>query len=256
MSIDGYQDIIFKSRTSAQGGGVGFYIKQGIKFRIIEELTLFEDKIIETMFIEIQDGNSKTVLGSIYRSNTRHPLFTADEQTERFTELLMNITLEISKFNCKSYIFGDFNIDLLKFQTHLGTNTYLNNMFSQGFIQIITKPTRVTHSSATLIDHLWTNATKDCYLSGILTSRISDHFPIFHIFTENKANLHQKTIHKRDFSAQNISNFKNALRALSWSDVTGESNAQKSFDLFSSTFNDLYTLFFPVLNFKFNKNFH
>jgi len=98
-------------------------------------------------------------------------------------------------------------------------------MFSQGFIQIITKPTRVTHSSATVIDHLWTNATYDCYPSGILTSRISDHFPIFHIFTENKANLHQKTIHKCDFSAQSINNFKNALKALSWSDVTGESNA-------------------------------
>jgi len=36
-----------------EGGGVDFYIKQGIKFRIIEELTLFENKIIETMFIEI-----------------------------------------------------------------------------------------------------------------------------------------------------------------------------------------------------------
>ena len=30
---------------------------------------------------------------------------------------------------------------------------------------------------------------------------------------------------------------------MSWSGVTGESNAQKYFDLFSSTFNDLYTLY-------------
>ena len=66
----------------------------------------------------------------------------------------MNTTSELSKYNYKSYIFGDFNIDLLKFQTHSGTNSYLNNLFSQGFIQIITKPARVTHSSATLIDHL------------------------------------------------------------------------------------------------------
>ncbi len=39
LSIDGYQDIIFKSRTSAQGRGVGFNIKQGITFRIIEPLS-------------------------------------------------------------------------------------------------------------------------------------------------------------------------------------------------------------------------
>ena len=79
----------------------------------------------------------------------------------RFTQLFLNITSELSKYNYKSYSFGDFNIDLLEFQTHSRTYSYLNNLFNQGFIQIITKPTRVAPSSATLINHVWTNSAKD-----------------------------------------------------------------------------------------------
>ena len=52
---------------------------------------------------------------------------------------------------------GDINIDLLKFSTHNKTNEYLDNTFSQGYIPIINKPTRVTPYSATLIDHIYIN---------------------------------------------------------------------------------------------------
>ena len=51
-------------------------------------------------------------------------------------------------------IMGDMNIDLLKFETHTKTDDYLDNLFTHGFIPLITKPTRVTTHSATLIDHM------------------------------------------------------------------------------------------------------
>ena len=50
---------------------------------------------------------------------------------------------------------GDMNIDLLKFEIHRRTDDYLNNLFSHRFLPVISKPTRVTNTSATLIDHIY-----------------------------------------------------------------------------------------------------
>ena len=51
---------------------------------------------------------------------------------------------------------GDFNIDLLKVNIHAQTNEFVNDvdLISQGFLPKITRPTRITPHSATLIDHI------------------------------------------------------------------------------------------------------
>ena len=53
------------------------------------------------------------------------------------------------------YIMEDMNIDLLKFSEHGKTAEYLDNIFSQSFLPLIVKPTRITSHSATLIDHIY-----------------------------------------------------------------------------------------------------
>jgi len=57
-------------------------------------------------------------------------------------------------------IMGDMNIDLLKFETHLKTSNYLDNLFQNVFLTKIIKPTRITSTSATLIDHEQHNSWK------------------------------------------------------------------------------------------------
>ena len=50
----------------------------------------------------------------------------------------------------------------------------------------ITRPTRITSESATLIDNIYVSGNKlDNLLSGILVADISDHFPIFLITGKN-----------------------------------------------------------------------
>ena len=51
---------------------------------------------------------------------------------------------------------------------------YLN----ANIIPTITKPTRITHTSATLIDNIYVRHTTILFYSGILYSDISDHLPI------------------------------------------------------------------------------
>ena len=68
---------------------------------------------------------------------------------------------------------GDMNIDLLTYQSHTNTCNYLDNIFSHGYLPTITKPTRVTPSTATLIDH--------CYANDIIINDVADHFGTFYI---------------------------------------------------------------------------
>ena len=74
---------------------------------------------------------------------------------------------------------GDFNIDLLKSRTHEKTNVLLELMIGKCYSPLITKPTRVTDHSATLIDHIYTNAINPNYDSGIILTNVADHFGIF-----------------------------------------------------------------------------
>ena len=44
---------------------------------------------------------------------------------------------------------------------------------------MITKATRITNHSATLIDHIYTNSPEKVIKSGICLADISDHLPCF-----------------------------------------------------------------------------
>ena len=77
---------------------------------------------------------------------------------------------------------GDYNINLLNVESHSPTADFNDTMFSYGFIPLITRPTRVTQSLATLIDNILTNQLVDLHnesMQGILITDISDHYPNF-----------------------------------------------------------------------------
>ena len=68
---------------------------------------------------------------------------------------ILNTVHEMSK---KSYISGDFNIDLLEITMNSTFNTFFENVTSQGFYPKITRPTRIRVNSNTLFDHIFTNS--------------------------------------------------------------------------------------------------
>ena len=79
---------------------------------------------------------------------------------------------------------GDYNINLLKSNVHSPTSDFLEMMYDKSFYNLISRPTRITNATATLIDNIYTNSVsfdKDKF-SGVLTSDISDHFMVFYMF--------------------------------------------------------------------------
>ena len=118
------------------------------------------------------------------------------------------------------------NIDLLKLNEHWKTGEYVENMFTRGFIPLITKPTRITDHSATLIDHIYTNKTDTNMTSGIITTDISDHFGMLTCFGRARNNnTHIETDTKsRTYSNTNMATFNRLLETVDFSRVLQENS--------------------------------
>ena len=72
----------------------------------------------------------------------------------------------------------DHNIDLLKTMTHHNIQTFLETSFQEGMFPTITRPTRITKSTATLLDNIFINEELHSDdNSHILLDNISDHLP-------------------------------------------------------------------------------
>ena len=52
---------------------------------------------------------------------------------------------------------GDFNITLVKYDSHTPTTDFVNTFFSNNFLPCITHPTRLSKVSSTVIDSMFTN---------------------------------------------------------------------------------------------------
>ena len=253
FDLAGYT-FIHKTRTSSQGGGVGIYIKNNIQFSVLEHYSIFIDHIYESLFIELFiSKKKKIIIGNVYRPSVNHPVLSNSEQFNSFFELFTNILDKLANLNLQVLIGGDFNLDALKYRINRSVTNYIDLLFSYGFLQLILKPTRCSSRSATLIDHFISNSNDDFHDTVILTSAISDHFPILYISkSKNEKNI-PPLVSYRNFSQNNIDNFTNALNQINW-DFMYNLNAQHTYDYFSETFLTLFNLYFPVLFKKANRN--
>ena len=140
---------------------------------------------------------------------------------------------------------GDFNIDLLKVNIHAKTNEFVNDVISQGFLPKITRPTRITPHSATLIDHIYSNdnrPTSQNSTSGIIITDVADHFGTFHIVNKCKQPPVQKYSQIRQMKTENVLRFNNIL-----------ANSDYSFVLLSDCPNYAYHTFLEIYTNAFNQ---
>jgi len=139
----------------------------------------FVEEEYEFIFIETNISNNKTVIGEIYRV----PNSNLQKSLERYNEILSRLK------NTKTFIIAtDQNMDLLNIESHKHTVELLNNMFASSLIPTINKPTRITHSTATLIDNIYVkfNYFHTKVKSAIPMTDISDHLSAFCFISYNK----------------------------------------------------------------------
>ena len=110
---------------------------------------------------------------------------------------------------------GDINIDFLRYITHQMTEKYLDMLYTNNFLPIITKPTRITDHTKTLIDHIYTNMAIDQVKSGIAIFDISDHLPVFTVI-KTSCNRIQDTLYYRDYRTFKQEDFLSELTQINW----------------------------------------
>ena len=104
---------------------------------------ILEDKLSESHFIKIKTGkNYFKITGNIYRP----PGSNITVFLDKLQEILNIISLDqlLSKAE-EGILMGDFNINLLNHDNHVGTSNYLNTLLNFGQLPLITLPSRVTY---------------------------------------------------------------------------------------------------------------
>ena len=128
-NLDGYKSV-FNSRKLRGWGGVAIFVRSNLTFIPRPDLNLFIEGIYESVFAEVLDKGNKYIVGSIYRP-----------PNPNVNEFLQNLGATLEKIKGRrSYIMGDFNLDLLKSHENASSAGLLDEFSSVGFQPLISLP--------------------------------------------------------------------------------------------------------------------
>lgn len=161
--LSGYRHI-FNYRLNSRGGGVSIYLNNTIKYEITVDL--IENR---NHYLWIEINKLSLNIGVIYKP--------PDTNVKEFLDVYCS---QIKKRK-RCIVFGDFNIDTLKKTS--SSKEYLSAVEDLGytFLNKNTRKysTRVTNSTSTILDHVWTNLPNHEFNFSIIKSSLSDHRQIF-----------------------------------------------------------------------------
>ena len=190
---------IHQTRGNGKSGGVvAIFMHNTLVYNIKLDSSINNDNI-EALCIEIVNKNGKNIL---INAQYRQPAGIYSE----FEKYLKDFTNKAKNNGKYLFIVGYLNLNLLDHSTNSKVKEYLNIVFQNLLIPMISKATRVSNSNATIIDHILTNSFLNTdYFTGIVKTDISDHFPIFFIsnkkFSENAKHI---AIRKRVINEESI----------------------------------------------------
>lgn len=166
------------------------------------------------MFIKVKKKWEKDLtMGIIYRPpGASLDVFTVQSGID----LLLSHLFHVKNDTCLA---GDYNLDLLKSNTHAQTHTFFNVLTSYRFLTTILRPTRIASDTATLIDNIITDLLSDNTESAIIIHDISDHLPNLVWGDSVKTALAKPLTYEKIVSEVAKSELVSSLLNIDWSDV-------------------------------------
>ena len=229
LSIPNYRIL---RRDTKQCGHTGLvaYIHNDV-YPFTRRRTDLEPSSIECIWIEIKCSmSSPLLLGYLYR----HP-DSKDEWLDDFTQMMDVVQLS----NRNVLLQGDFNFNLLEPQP-----TWQSTFALFGLSQLVNKPTRIASTTASLLDHIYTNNTSLFTNVEVPQNSISDHFPTICTWKSKppkpSKNGHT-TIVYRIFKHFNKEAFFHDLNIAPFNNVFNTSDPEQALDTF-------YCTILPVIN--------
>ena len=227
-------------RQNKKGGGVGFLIAQELHYKCRKDLNIIS-KSFELCFIELISKGRNILCGSGYR-----PLNT---NVKDFLHNINGVMAKIKLETHKNIVIGlDHNLDFLKSSDHQPTETFICSILDNSLFPCITRPTRVTKSTATLIDNILVNSRiYDLQQSCVITHDISDHFPCLTSINDIWVKKREaKKIVTRELNECKLASLKNAISQIDWNSKCDKSNASTYYADFISLINNELDIHVPL----------
>ena len=133
----------------------------------------------------------------------------------------------------KGIIIGlDHDLDFLKAGKHQATNDFVQNNLDFGLIPTITRPTRITNTSATLLDNIIVSQNLcGAYTSSILINDMSDHLPTVCVLNSLISTKKEPIVIKsRDTRLQNLSALKRQIQEHDWTQLLTDPSPSKNME--------------------------
>ena len=202
--IPGY-NLILNNRLTKHGGGVAILIADNIQHR--EVINYNKHETYESCFTEIKTKNREFLVGSIYRPPNTDP--------NGFSDWLKE-TISYLKNNNEVIIGLDHNMDLLKTDKHKPTQHFIDTLLDMNLMPTISRPTRLTHTSATLIDNIIVDQKEnENFDSYVLLDNTSDHLPCITILNGIlTCKKDYVKISKRQSTTERIKNLNECLKSI------------------------------------------
>ena len=238
FELDGYE-LNYINRKNKSGGGVAVYVDKNLNYRVVQNMSTAIDNLLECITIEIcKEKNKNVIISCIYRAPGSSIELFKDWIEASFSMMSQKVT----------FICGDFNIDLLNPNKNKMTDEFLNTMYSLSLYPKITRPSRITSHSSTLIDNIFTNDIENNTVSGLLIIDISDHLPVFIVFDNNFKVNHpdERLTYRRLRTDETMNALKKDLLAQSWDAVYNETDVNNAYETFLRIFMSLYDKNCPI----------
>ena len=266
LELDGFHSPIVQrpARDSNKGGGLIVYVNNNFCQNAgnvvkLEHLSSRGTSIStgEWLFVKISGSTfgKDIIIGNTYRSPSENP----ENYIEKMQTNLESIN---EKYKNKTVVLcGDTNLDLLQYENNANVQKLNEITTSNGFLPVISRPTRVTDHSATLIDHIYTNSLDTLISTGVITIDISDHMGTFiklgaqHNYLKNPNNFNKnnaaedidtESFEYRKFSDENLKKFEEFVQNEPWDELIA---LNLETEAFYSKFIDRYLMKYMTLHF-------
>ena len=150
-----------------KGSGLSIYYNKMHIFNRISSLYI-RNKHFECMGGSLKSENWQLHLIVVYRFHDNEAVF-----IEQFSKIILDYK------DKPLLILGDFNIDLLNYDSDHHVDKFVNTMISNSLFPLVNKPTNFFRNTSTLIDHAWCNILHDNTKANLINISVSSHKSIF-----------------------------------------------------------------------------
>ena len=231
----GYK-LIGNHHPTRKGGGICILLNENIPYKRRQDLDIFEEGILESVFVEIRAKNGRKIItGSMYKP----PNAESKHLIDGFETLVTKVRSNQIKDSPELIIGIDHNLDLLKGQIHLPTRQFIERIDELNLLPTITRPSRITSHSATLIDNIYISQElhRD-FESLLLLTDISDHLPLITMMRQMRLVAKSPLKYEsRCLTEDKLNKVRNSLFQKDWIGLlNGTTN--ENFDTFSQIISD------------------